>query len=142
MAKGKWLIKSLNTKQEVEYAVKVMLEKKHLTMPSGDDVVYNAYRLKPAIDPIKKEGNKIYFSKEQTMEIIERVLKKAEKESIKSSNEKTKKTAPKQITIEEVAEELDTDAAFLELLYHLCGKDALEWYFRKRLKEIYGSHSL
>lgn len=138
MAKGKWLIKNLNTKQEVEIAVKVRLEKAHLAMPSGDDVVYNAYRLKPAIDPIKKEGNKIYFSKEQTKEIIKRVLKKAEKESIKSPNEKAKKNAPRQMTIEEVAEELDTDTAFLEMLYHLCGKNALEWYFRKRLKEIYG----
>lgn len=137
MAKGKWLIKSLNTKQEVEYAVKVMLEKAHLTMPSGDDVVYNAYRHKPAIDPIKKEGNKIYFSKEQTKEIIERVLKKAERESIKSPNEKAKKNAPKQMTIEEVAEEISTDTVFIEMLYNIC-RETLEWYFKKRLKEIYG----
>ena len=138
MAKGKWLIKKLNTKQDVEKAVNANLKKAHLTMPSGDDVVYNAYRLKPAIDPIKKEGNKIYFSKEQTEEIIKRVLKKAEKESTKSSNGKAKKTAPKQMTIEEVAEELGTDTVFIEMLYNIC-RETLEWYFKKRLKEIYGA---
>lgn len=89
---------------------------------------------KNGVKPVRvSDGGREYYLGRDIIPVI-----KAEIERVRNKASKPKKTAPKQMTIEEVAEELDTDAAFLELLYHLCGKDALEWYFRKRLKEIYG----
>ena len=88
MSKGKWLYHDGMTTAEIyEVAIK-LLEQHKLPQPSGDNIVRNAYRTKPVLTP-KKEGNKIFFSKDQARAIVTRIIQKAIKEKAKSVGNQT-----------------------------------------------------